>query len=130
MLIGVDILDQVMLGGRRSSPGADLHAWEMIFRWSVRGHCQADSHPVLWTSRPANCLLPSGEQKKHPRIISSNQQKSSRHCNISSALTREPDGRYVVKLPKCSVSVSLGCSRDQAVRRYKQNERSLVHKGY
>ena len=110
MLIGADILDQVMLGGRRSTTGADLHAWETIFGCSVRGRCQAD-----WRAEeaPSDHLIQSAEEQQALEYFQSTH-------------TREPEGRYVVKLPK---RVSRRCSRDQAVRRYKQNECSLVHKG-
>ena len=42
---------------------------------------------------------------------------------------RTEEGRYVVRLPKKDISLSLGCSRDQAVRRYRQNQHSLEKKG-
>ena len=37
MLLGSDILDEVMLPGRRSSDDRTLHAWETVFGWSIRG---------------------------------------------------------------------------------------------
>ena len=43
--------------------------------------------------------------------------------------SREADGRYVVRLPRKSTTLALGCSREQAIRRYKQNEKSLNRKG-
>lgn len=43
--------------------------------------------------------------------------------------SREPDGRYVVKLPRRNPLSPLGCSREHAARRFIQNERSLKRKG-
>ena len=37
MLLGSDVLDKVMLPGRRSSDDRALHAWETVFGWSIRG---------------------------------------------------------------------------------------------
>ena len=42
---------------------------------------------------------------------------------------RQPDGRYVVGLPKREPRLVLGKSRDTALRRYITNERSLKRKG-
>ena len=42
---------------------------------------------------------------------------------------RTVEGRYVMRLPKRDVSLVLGCSRDQAIRRYHQNKKSLERKG-
>ena len=39
MLLGSDILDEIMLPERRSSDDRTLHAWETIFGWSIRGKC-------------------------------------------------------------------------------------------
>ena len=129
MLIGADILDQVILGGRRSTAGADLHAWKTIFGCSVRGHCQADSqqppsHVCMNTSpldKQTNELLTAfwrAEEAPSDHLIQSAEEQQALEY-FQSTHTREPEGRYVVKLPKRSVSVSRRCSRDQAVRRYK-----------
>ena len=37
MLLGSDVLDAVILPGRRSSDDRALHAWETVFGWSIRG---------------------------------------------------------------------------------------------
>ncbi len=43
--------------------------------------------------------------------------------------TRQEDGRYVVELPRKENILSLGCSREQALRRHQQNSKSLARKG-
>ena len=48
--------------------------------------------------------------------------------HFDSTHVRRPDGRFEVSLPKRE-SLTLGCSREQAQRRYLSNERSLQHKG-
>ena len=49
--------------------------------------------------------------------------------HIKTTHTRQTDGRYVVKLPRKADVLSLGCSREQARRRYLQNEKALTRKG-
>ena len=39
LLFGLDIIDDIVLPGRRSSDDCKLHTWETVFGWSVRGKC-------------------------------------------------------------------------------------------
>ena len=39
LLFGSDIIDDIVLPGRRSSDDCKLHIWETVFGWSVRGKC-------------------------------------------------------------------------------------------
>ena len=43
--------------------------------------------------------------------------------------SRDNDSRYIVRLPRHQPPLELGCSRDQAVRRFQQNYKSLDKKG-
>ena len=54
----------------------------------------------------------------------------SRGCSSTyRTFTCDKDGQYIVKLPRCSPELKLGCSRDYAIKCLNQNYRSLNKKG-
>ncbi len=71
---------------------------------------------------------PSWNVEESPVNLETDEERQAlEHFNCTHFRTEE--GRYVVSLPKKNVSLSLGCSREQAVKRYRQNQYSLVKKG-
>ena len=136
LLFGMDVLDEVLQPGRVSSPDKKIHAWETIYGWSLRGKCQPgpSSNPVH-LCRPADqdtddLLKAFFEIEQAPDNglpLTDEGQQALDHFRDTHERTVE--GRYVVRLPKRDVSLVLGCSRDQAIRRYHQNKKSLERKG-
>ena len=59
--------------------------------------------------------------------LSMEEQQALDHFH--STVSRDASGRYVVQLPRKIPTPELGCSREQAVRRFVQNERTLTRKG-
>ena len=56
LLFGTDVMDDIMLPGRRSSKDCKLHARETVFGWSIRGKCYPESplpdvHPFYITKQ-------------------------------------------------------------------------------
>ena len=139
MLLGSDVLDEVMLPGRRSSDDRALHAWETVFGWSIRGKIipnssSLPSQPCLH-SRAAgpttNDLLTAFWQTEEaPSDLSpytDEEQQALEH--FQKTHSRNKEGKYIVRLPMKVVPFSLGGSRGQACRRFYQNKQSLERKG-
>ena len=55
------------------------------------------------------------------------EQRAEDH--FASTHSRQPDGRFVVQLPRKTDPPTLGCSRDRALRRHRQNVSTLMRKG-
>ena len=139
MLFGLDVLDELLLNERRASNNKTIFAQETVFGWSVRGKCLPEtsvqsSHLCYQSLKPESTtdeLLSAFWKTEEPPSDISLESDEERQALSHFAQThyRVDGGRYVVRLPKKNVSLSLGCSRDQAVRRYRQNQFSLEKKG-
>jgi len=140
MLIGSDILDEIMLPGRRlSSDDRKLHALETVFGWSIRGKCIPIPPPLqeqpCFHSRSAdpttNDLLTAFWQAEEaPSDLSQvTEEEQLALDHFQKTHSRNNEGRYIVHLPMKAVSLSLGGSRNQACRRFYQNRQSLQRKG-
>ena len=139
MLFGLDVLDEWLLNERRASNDKTIFAQETVFGWTVRGKCLPETsiqstHLCYQSLKPESTtdeLLSAFWKTEEPPSDISLESDEERQALSHFAQThyRVDDGRYVVRLPKKNVSLSLGCSRDQAVRRYRQNQFSLEKKG-
>ena len=139
MLFGLDVLGELLLNERRASNNKTIFAQETVFGWSVRGKCLPEtsvqsSHLCYQSLKPESTtdeLLSAFWKTEEPPSDISLESDEERQALSHFAQThyRVDGGRYVVRLPKKNVSLSLGCSRDQAVRRYRQNQFLLEKKG-
>jgi len=142
LLFGADILDEILLQGHATSANKMTHACETIFGWALRGKVQRGStndtvHLCGQTeenkaeeSSTDDLLRAFFKVEQAPEKFSNfNEEDQEALDNFQKSHSRNEDGRYIVKLPKRNSSVALGCSRDQALRRYRQNRRSLERKG-
>ncbi len=139
MLLGSDVLDAIMLTGRRSLQDGLLHAWETVFGWSIRGKCIPEPPPLqshlclhFHASDPTtdDLLTAFWETEEAPldhKQFSEEDLQALDH--FQKTHSRNEEGRYIVRLPVKSVPFSLGDSRDQASRRFYQNRQSLQRKG-
>ena len=135
MLLGLDILDEIMLPGRCSSDDRTLHSWETIFGWSIRGKCipkpssQQDQPCLPFQAADLttnNLLKVFWQTEEAPLYLSQHTDKEQQALDhFEKAHSRNAEGRYIVRLPVKAVSLSLGGSRCQACRRFYQNKLSL-----
>ena len=139
LLLGVDVLPRIMREKTVRSTNQLLSASETVYGWVVSGQCQSDnsvprSHICLSTQivdKQTQDLLTKFWQVED---VSSNQVTRTEDEQLAldhfaRTHSRQPDGRYVVELPRKTDALSLGCSRDQAQRRHLQNQKSLTRKG-
>lgn len=139
LLLGVDVLPRIMREKTVRSTNQLLSASETIYGWVVSGQCQSDksvprSHICLSTQtvdEQTQDLLTKFWQVED---VSSNQVTRTKDEQLAldhfeRTHSRQPDGRYVVELPRKTDALSLGCSRDQAQRRHLQNQKSLTRRG-
>ena len=139
LLFGSDILDEVMLPGRRSSDDRTLHAWETVFGWSIRGRCipgpsLLQAHRCLHSGTAdvtTNDLLSAfwKAEEAPSDLIQHTEEEQQALDHFKQTHSRNEEGRYIVRLPMKAVLFSLGGSRGQACRRFYQNKLSLQRKG-
>ena len=139
MLLGSDILDEIMLPGRRSSDDRTLHAWEAIFGWSIRDKCipkpsSQQDEPCLHfqaADLTRNDLLKAFWQTEEAPLDLNRHTDEEQQAldHFEKTHSRNTEGRYIVRLPVKAVSLFLGGSRGQACRRFYQNKQSLQRKG-
>ena len=139
MLFSLDVLDKLLLNERRASNDKTIFAQETVFGWSARGKCLPETsvqsthlcYQSLKSESTTDELLSAFWKTEEPPsdISLESDEEHQALSHFAQTHYRVDDGRYVVHLPKKNVSLSLGCSRDQAVRRYRQNQFSLEKKG-
>ena len=138
LLLGVNVLPRVMLEGRTHSTDYSMSATRSVYGWVITGTCNSDNH----VPRSHHCLKTQVDQQTQDVLInfwkvedvssssaSQTQDEVTALEHFKTTHTRQTDGRYVVKLPRKADVLDLGCSREQARRRYLQNEKSLTRKG-
>ena len=139
LLLGVDILPRIMMEGRRTSLDYTLSASKSVYGWIVMGTCQSSmqvprSHLCLKTTsidqhtQDLLTRLWQVEDVTSDTTIRTEEEKAALQ-HFTETHDRSPEGRYVVKLPRKETVLAIGSSRDQAVRRFQQNRRTLERKG-
>ena len=119
MLFGLDVLDEFLLNEQRPSNDKTI---QTVFGWSVGGKCLPETsvqsaHLCYQSLKPestTNELLSAFWKTEQPP--SDISLESDEECQALSNFTqtnyRVDGGRYVVRLHKKNVSLSLGCYRD------------------
>ncbi len=130
MLFGLDILDELLLDGRRFSQDKIIYAQDTIFGCSVRGK----HSPEASTTNVHLCNNSLTPETTADKFLSAFWKVEEPPANLTldhfvRTHSRTDERRYVVCLPKKSISLSLGCSRDQVVKRFRPNQHSLDKKG-
>ena len=127
LLLGVNVLPRVMLEGIVHSSDYSMNATRSVYGWVVTGTCKSSvqvprSHLCLKTTpldQQTQDLLTRFWQvedvSSSSTIRTEEEQAALEHFN--STHSRQAVGRYVVELPRKSTTLSLGCSKEQAVRR-------------
>ena len=141
LLLGVNVLPRLMLEGRVHSADFSMSATNTVYGWVVTGTCTCASYSQA--PRSHHCLKTQSidQQTQHFLVLFWNVENMSSATvtqteeevaaleHFQSTHSRQDDGRYVVKLPQKMTILALGCSREQAIHRYLQNENSLNRKG-
>ena len=142
MLLGVDSLPFIMGNSISYSDDRLLWATETAYGWVISGTCQSQQS----TTRSHLCLAATTiDQQTQDLLISFleaeslsstdtteptlTQEEQRAEDHFIRTHSRQPDGRYVVQLSRKADLPELGCSRDQALRRHRQNTLSLQRKG-
>ena len=141
LLLGEDVLPEIFLPGEDAGPPGTARAWNTVFGWALRGLYTPDE-PGAARTAPVYVAASSSAQSttdaltkfwemeepsKPDIIMTSEEQKVQSHYDLSHSYVNAA-GKYMVSLPRKDVNLTLGDSRNQALTRYKANERSLLNK--
>ena len=136
LLLGVGVCAWLTLRGSIVNKERTITASQTLYGWMLEGNlpgrkCKCPSvltvHTVSLDSEFSS-LSKFWELEELPATSKLSPEEQTALDHFNSTLTRHPNGRFEVYLPKKD-SCSLGCSREQAQRRYLCNERSLQRKG-
>ena len=138
LLIGQDVLHEILKGGIVHVSGTSLYAINTVFGWVIGGKCdspdQAVTAHIFCKANADNdtekLLKAFWESEDPPSMVSGlSPEEQSALDYFQDTVTQEDVGRYRVCIPKKENSPSLGYSKPQAGRRYEQNYKTLVRKG-
>ena len=141
LLLGEDVLPEIFLPGEVAGPPGTARAWNTVFGWALRGAYTPDKPgarkaPVYVAAsssdQSTNDALSKFWELEEPSkpdiIMTSEERKVQSHHDLTHSYVNAA-GKYMVSLPRKEVNLTLGESRNQALTRYKSNERSLLNKG-
>ena len=139
IILGIDVWDQIELPGKILGVPSQPSAKNTIFGWAIYGKCLDNANSIavhhisvnhLSVVPSCNELLQrfwySEEIRAVSQTYSSEEQAVLDHYKDNHLYT---GGKYQVALPKKFGHQALGESRQQAIRRYYTNERSLHKHG-
>ena len=142
ILLGSDILPQLVLPESRIGPPNTPIAWKTIFGWAILGpfqqptpmpqllasvninqHHLVDDTPELMTR-----FWETEEVSQPSTPVFTPEEEAAQELFLASHHYLPQQGRYCVSLPKRPETPSLGSSRTQAVQRYLSYERAILKK--
>ena len=131
ILLGVDVVSNVLLQGRRFGPSDSPVAFETLFGWVLAGRTgpQEISHEAVVTGDDLLRKFWEIEKSEISNTVLSLEEKLVLQ-HYKSNHYRTESGAFVVPLPKREDSKPLGESRSKAVRRFLSLERSLCPAGH
>ena len=136
LLLGVSTFVEVIRHGRRCGPRDSPTALNTEFGWVLAGNAGPPSEAKLVTTHLTSVLTGDDLLRRFWDI----EEKAVDNCTLTieerCALdhfnvhhTRDECGRFIVPLPKRTMTTKIGESRSQAVRRFLSFERSIHAKG-
>ncbi|XP_017475919.1 PREDICTED: uncharacterized protein LOC108366124 [Rhagoletis zephyria] len=137
MVLGSDVIPQVLLPGPKTNVGGSLIAKNSIFGWILSGpvteHVSSFTTQVIENSTDTlNDLLKKfWEQEEVPSTPTLTDDDVFCENLYERSTVRRDDGRYVVKLPFKTTfpdTIALGHSRPAAQQQYLSIERSIERK--
>ncbi len=134
LLGGVDYT-KCLVGSLTTGLDSEVAAQPTLFGWTVTGplEYQPKNSSVLQIQTSEDTLkddlsrLWELDRTPESAHLSLDDEEVTQH--FLDTHRRDEDGRYVVRLPRLSPTPSLGTSRNVAVRRSNQNEKTLQKKG-
>ena len=142
VLLGVNVLDEVVLPQSQLGPPGTPSAWNTIFGWGIRGVftpedsegiSRAGVHMVQVKEEPEDDVLlrkfwEVEELPSLPEHLSLVEEKVEEHYVQTTQYLPEAQ-RYQVKLPRKDLVATLGESQGQALQRFRANEKASIRKG-
>lgn len=135
ILLGMDEVRYCMRPGQMFSEDPPMMALKTIFGWAVGGSTsgtqQHRCYHVASSSKKTNDELLQAfwevdRVDGEPEQYTTDQQAAVSH--FKDTVSRDPDGRYRVQLPRKEPTPTLGESLGRATKRYQQNKKALVKK--
>ena len=120
ILLGVGIFVDVIRHGRRCGPHDSPMALNTEFGWVLAGNAGSQITTHLTSVLTGDDILRKFWEVEEKTVTDSTLTLEE-HCAVehfNSQHSRNPDGRFVVPLPKRPTATKLGESRSQAVRRF------------
>ena len=142
LLLGEDSMSNILLPAQATGPPGTARAWNTVFGWALRGAFTPDK-PGETSPAPvyvATCTAVDAAQDamvkfweleephKQDLIMTPEEKGVQSHYSLTHSYVEQAE-RYMVSLPRKEGNLKLGESRNQALTRYKANERSLLNKG-
>ena len=141
LLLGEDSMSDILLPAQETGPPGTAKAWNTVFGWALRGAFTPDKPrgtspaPVyvatcsaVETTQDALVKFWELEEPPKPAVIMTPEEKEVQSQYDLTHSYVEHAGKYMVSLPRKEGNLRLGESRNQALSRYKANERSLLNK--
>ena len=135
MVIGSDILPFILKPGIKHNVSGNLLAQETVFGWFISGPVDEDPISLFTTevventdSTISSLLKRFWEIEEVPVTRVSSQEDNFCEKLYTDTTYRQPDGKYVVKLPfkeQFSESISLGASKNAAFGQFNRMEKNL-----
>ena len=142
VLLGVNVLDEIVLPQSQLGPPGTSSAWNTIFGWGIRGvftpedsegSSRAGVHMVQVKEEPEeDALLRKFWEVEElpflPAHLSLTDERVEKHYQDTTLYIAD-QSRYQVKLPRKELVTTLGESQGQALQRFHSQEKASVRKG-
>ena len=141
LLIGSDLMEQVLLMEAKRGPPNTASAYNTIFGWAIFGQygqengdgsINVSQNTPMHDEDPGNKILQRfweiEEPANHVEAFTPEESEAQNHYDINHKYVPS-NCRYVVKLPRKLGAPELGESRTQALQRFRANESSTMRKG-
>ncbi len=138
LLLGCDIIPEIMLQDRISGPKNAPVALNTLFGWAILGpylpQCTQQTVNVISpaVANSSDDLLTRFWETEEPPnecpTFTPDEEVVQKHFTLTHSYV-DPPGHYQVSLPRTSNHSTLGLSRPQALHRFLANERAIQKKG-
>ena len=138
LLLGQDIMPKLMRQGTLNSKDFNLYAQNTALGWVIGGYCNTPGQAVTAhiccrasVDTHTQDLLKAFWETEEPPSTRNSLSKEDQMAldHFKDTHSRLEDGRYQVRLPMHPTPPPLGESRQRAIKRYQQNQRSLSRQG-
>ncbi len=135
LLLSIADSNRCLYDQSESTPDRSFRTWNSVFGWIVGGQTSKPTNSSSCMNISASIAANTDEilqrfwsQEEVPSESLLSQEDKRALENFQTTTIRDSQGRFSVSLPRKTPSLSLGESRNIALRRYQQNKRSLCNK--